>query len=218
MPTRHETTQQYLDRTRREQEARVKAQDAKDMKALALLKRLVKKVVPPAGVDAAWSTQAEADFTSRGEHWRVRRGDDIEVRFWLHGDGETRFRAQGTWRTFERRGIESSFYWIGWDGEIRDIGELVVEQIKRCEERIAYYSTALTIPEVGSTVQPDRLPQLKLTLKKECMLTFPPSGMGTGHIVHTKRPRQTWGVRRATQELEKFFGIEGLWITTFDAD
>jgi hypothetical protein len=143
----------------------------------------------------------------------------IKLTFRPGGDGTTEFKnAEGHWLSFDRCGVESSFYWKAWDykgADPVDIEAVVAEQIARVAKSREYYKTAIKVPDVGFTTSPDGMVKLQRQLITSGYVHFHPSGFGTGYTV-TRAPR--YGARRAKPELEKFFNLSPLYVETFDAD
>jgi hypothetical protein len=143
---------------------------------------------------------------------------DVKIVFDDYGGGHTSFKTPRGWLSFDRRGVEDSFYHrpLFKGDKKRDLNELVTEQLERVRDRQAYYAAAVPIPGIPFTVAPDGVEGLKERLKKGS-LTFTPSGFGTGYVV-SKRPQRGQQSKRATSELETFLGSSPLFVSTFDAD
>jgi hypothetical protein len=146
--------------------------------------------------------------------------ESIKFTFRPGGDGTTEFKNEDHWLSFDRRGVDSSFYWKPFDyekAEQIDIRVVLELQLKRVAERREYSKTAISIPDVGYTTSPEGLVRLKQHLKTKGWVSFYPSGFGTGYVVTRKTPRQ-FGVRRAKPELEKFFEMSPLYVESVDCD
>lgn len=145
--------------------------------------------------------------------------DDIKIEFDQSGSGHTSFKAEnGNWRTFDRVGVDDSFYFFhSWSGKKEDCNQIVKEQLERIEKARAYQKTALQIPSIPFTVAPDELPAMKTRLKQMGYLTFMPAGFGTGYTVAQRRKSPTYA-QRASAALEQFLGCSPLFVSTFDAD
>lgn len=148
----------------------------------------------------------------------------IKFTFLTGGVGRTDFETSAGWRTFDRTGVESSFYWKPWDykgAEKVDMKKVFADQLRRIAERRDYAKTAVKVPEIGYTVAPGSIPELKARLRKSGSISFTPSGFGTGYCVTRRRPSPSamrYGAKRAGKELEKFFGHSPLFIETMDCD
>lgn len=143
----------------------------------------------------------------------------MRMEFRAGGDGTTSFEVAGKgWLTFDRRGVESSFYWKAWDykgAETPDIGAVMIATCERIKQRREYYTSAISIPQIGHTVSPAGKVALIEEIRKIGFRNFMPSGFGTGYTISTKQVRFS---NRAKPELEAFIGITPLYVSTFDAD
>lgn len=146
------------------------------------------------------------------------KSDTIEIKLDQSGCGHTSFLHKGNWLSFDRRGIEDSFYHLPmWDGgDVPDVNVIITEQIERVAEYLKVADTFIQVPDLPFTVTPKRLAELKKQLGSNKSVSFMPSGFGTGYMV---APRKTdRRDKRATQATEDFFGVSPLYISTFDAD
>jgi hypothetical protein len=167
-------------------------------------------------------TQEEETFgySVNSEKWLVfvLKSDTIEMRFSQTGSGTTNFRkSDGAWLTFDRRGVEASFYHQPlWKGDkVKSLNAIVKEQIQRVAERLKYYETALEVPTIPFTISPSRKEDLIKQLRTRGSISFMPSGFGTGYTITTRWVRDS---RPANKKLEAFFGVGSLYVSTFDAD
>lgn len=153
------------------------------------------------------------------EYVLANKKSEITFTFHQGGDGTTSFKTtDGHWRTFDRRGVESSFYWKPWDykGAPKvNLKEMLDEQLQRIAASREYFNTAIIVPEIGFSVSPANLEKLKMTFKNAGYHSFHPSGFGVGYTVSAKPLR--FG-KKASKELMDFFGVAPLYIATFDAD
>lgn len=146
---------------------------------------------------------------------------DIRFEFHPGGDGTTSFKAQdGNWLTFDRRGVDSSFYWRAFDYKgagMPDIKEVIAEQLTRIATSREFQKFALKIPQIGHSISPVGLERLKEEFRKNdtASRSFHPAGFGTGYTVSRTRSRFA---TRATKALEDFIGVSPLYVSTFDAD
>lgn len=149
----------------------------------------------------------------------VNEKDSIEFHFEMGGSGSTKFKvADGSTRTFDRRGVESSFYWKAFDykgAETPVMSEVFTAQLARIAKSREFFKSSVTIPQIGFAVSPDGLDKLKQTLKGKGHQTFTPSGFGTGYILSGKPLRHG---TRATPALEKFVGISPIYVQSMDCD
>lgn len=135
-------------------------------------------------------------------------------------DGSTCFRTKNGVRTFDRRGVDSSFYLTDWDGKVysnEKIKETLEEQLSRALKAIAKQSQSAVVPGLPGdfTLTPDELVNKRKELEKLGYTKFTPAGFGTGYIVQKKKTR--WS-SPAKKELIEFFGMGSLYIETWDHD
>jgi hypothetical protein len=186
----------------------------RDRKGKVALEKFVKRFKCPEGYTAEWVT----DMYGRGDTFKVHNATE-SFSFYVHGDGTTSFdTAQGR-RTFDRRGVESSFYWQKmYDGDKQkyDPNAIITRQLERIGESRARMVTAVAIPEIGFTIQPEELTKLRATLRAGGHRSFAPSGFGTGYVLTTKRTRFS---KVATAALAKFLDVgRTVYVEKFDHD
>lgn len=177
------------------------------------LNAVIEKLVIPAGYTGELLTD-EHDRLG----YRVKNATE-DITFWIDGDGTTTFdTAQGR-RTFDRRGIESSFYWKPlYDGDERDPMAVIPEQLARVAERRAAFVGTVRIPGLpgGHVISPGELTKLRTELNSGGQRSFAPAGMGTGYTVTAKRSR--WS-KPASKELAAFLDVRRpVYVETYDAD
>lgn len=151
--------------------------------------------------------------------WRVSRPDPEKT--WMLEDGAcgvsgtTEFVGdQGSWRTFDRRGVEDSFY----TGSLRDPAEVVKEQLERIEKSREVGKQMISVPNFGWRVHRDALPKIKEKLRNGGSHFFTPSGFGTGYRVSVRRPSHRYGVEKLSAETAAFFDVPVLWAESVDCD
>jgi hypothetical protein len=193
---------------KREEERRQAAQERE-------LIRSQKKFPKLEGFEGMWSR----DRSYGQPVWKmVSQDQSIELIFRPGGDGTTRFTVKGQWRDFDRLGVSSSFYWsdLFKDKVVsEDLKKDIDNQLRMVADKRKFFESAISIPVVGYSVSPEGLENLKKELKSRGFITFTPSGFGTGKIVATKPQR--FG-KVAPKELQDFFGISPLFLSTFDCD
>lgn len=205
--TPQQEQEEYAARYKREQEAA-------ERKGRAALERVVKKFKCPEGYVAEWTK----DMYRGGECFKVHNATE-SFTFYVHGDGSTSFdTAQGR-RTFDRRGVESSFYWqkmYKGDTQKYDPNAIIERQMQRVKESRERMATAVAIPQIGFVMQPDDLEKMRAELKRGGSRSFMPSGFGTGYVLTAKRGRFS---KPVGAELEKFLNVgRPVYVETFDAD
>lgn len=133
----------------------------------------------------------------------------------LVGTGHTTFTtAKGSF-SFDRRGIDDSFYVYQKDTP-DTVSQKLIEQVARVVESRSRHLTAETVPFVNNVITPQAKAEIAAKLKAGKEHTFTPSGFGTAYAVSTKR-RNTYS-RPAPAEMAKFFGVDRLWYDTLDYD
>lgn len=169
------------------------------------LKAFISRVKPPSGFQKKVTTDRHG-YTNISI-----KSDDVEI-IWLisrsysSGDlsgisGTTNFKGpDGKWKTFDRRGIESSFY-----GNVDNPNKDVKEQLERIEERKKKLETMIEIPGWAWKVTPKRLDEIKEKFSKGKSVTFLPRGMGIGYTVSPKRMNQF--STPVPREMSNFFGM-----------
>jgi hypothetical protein len=136
--------------------------------------------------------------------------------------GTTKFKDGGIWYSFDRRGIEDSFYmeqeskkeiadskkrgWYRPESDIHNGGqEMLEKQIKRAKDYMEGQKGKLTVPHYGHRVSPERKEEIKKKILGNGH-TFAPSGMGTAYHVSTRQTSRFDS--KVPAEVAKFFGID----------
>ena len=181
--------------------------------------KLMGTIKIPNGFKAELLMEQGWDKTKRAVY--VLKTDTVEIKFdSAFSSGHTRFKsANGRWHTFDRIGVEDSFYFASLykgDDNAYDVNAIVAEQLARIEKALAAAATAISIPGIPFTVQPARLAAMKEQLAAGKCITFTPSGFGTGYVISKQAPK--WDARRAIRETESFFGVAPLYVRTMDCD
>jgi hypothetical protein len=185
----------------------------------------MKTIKVPAGFTAEFKTESWGFIATKEnvhETFVLVKPDDTKITFDQSGSGHVEYKANGKWYTFDRRGVEDSFYFIAlWKGDTsgkKDLNVLVADQLKRIEAKREYHATAIPVPGLPFTVAPDGVEKLKKQLQTMRTIHFTPSGFGTGYAVSKLRSGYRYGEKRASPELEQFLGHAPLYITTMDCD
>ncbi len=182
----------------------------------ANFKKHVKSITLPEGFTSKFET--ENLWKDEKQEVFVIKADKIEMRFEQSGCGHTNFLIGDTWCSFDRRGVEDSFYHLPmWDDDdTPDLNEIITDQLERIKLAISNHAEAIEVPGIPFTVSPSRYAALKKSLKaKGGRADFMPSGFGSGYTITN---RSVAGSKRASAETEKFFEISPLFISKFDAD
>lgn len=180
------------------------------------LKKMASKFPVPEGFTTEW--RENYDYNGTTAFVMKKEKDGVEFIFRPGGPGTCKFKIGDGWRTFDRCGVDDSFYWKPlFKGDEVNLEETFEELFKRIAKSREFSLTAISVPEIGHSVSPERLTTLKAELNKNGFISFHPSGFGTGYNV-TKKTTRRYGVKRATKALEDFFGVAPLFIETFDCD
>jgi hypothetical protein len=113
------------------------------------------------------------------------------------GIGHTTFTtAKGT-RTFDRTGVEDSFYVHLYDG-VAGVQAKIEGQLKRVGESRERIKGMIDIPGINWLTTPEGKEEITKKLKAGKCHEFRPSGFGTGNVLyHRSRPARTWDKRAA---------------------
>jgi len=134
----------------------------------------------------------------------------------LDCSGHTVFKTErGGWSTFDRRGIEDSFYLGNYSDPPADVSRVIQEQLAKIAVSKETSKKMVKIPGFGYSVHQDELEALKKKLAMGRSHSFTPAGMGTGHRLSTKPSRFATKMPFETAE---FFGVVALYDETFDHD
>ena len=184
-----------------------------EAKNLKELERYVAKLKAPANYVGSWKEDHRGVKTYTLED----AANEVKFTFRPRGGGETQFNTAKGWRTFDRTGVEDSFYWkVLYKGDKpKPFDEILKEQLERIVKSREYATSAISIPGIPFTVSPEGLTKLKEDLKTKGSRSFMPSGFGTGYVLYTRRVAHC---RVAPKELVDFLGVGPIYITTFDAD
>lgn len=135
--------------------------------------------------------------------------------------GRVEFLVAGKWYTYDRRGIDDSFSISRYSNypNVSDVSKAIKDQIKRVAESKERLLNSVTLPAPLASFNKTakEIEAITATLKAGKDYRFNPAGMGTGYIV-TKRKLSGYEGARATAELNKFFGVDDLYIGRYDAD
>jgi hypothetical protein len=182
-------------------------------------------------IDVPKDFEKESDIPEVGKEYPesfetpkiILKNEEVQVEFFItfyKGNldviGTTNYKYNGSWYTFDRRGVENSFYMTTADeskvnyfvcGELiteESVNKMVEVQIAKCKEAVERLSNTLVVPQFGHHVTEERRKEIATKLKKGGCHTFAPSGFGTAHVVSMKRTRWSKPVKK---EVSEFFGI-----------
>jgi hypothetical protein len=130
--------------------------------------------------------------------------------------GHTSFTTSQGVRTFDRTGVEDSFY-LQLADTVEDVLQRFRDQIKRVAESRARIDRSESIPGLGFLATPELKAQVTAELKAGKSHSFTPSGFGTGYRLYTGRQQSRFD-HRAKAETEAFFGVSPIYLQTMDCD
>jgi len=133
----------------------------------------------------------------------------------LRYNGHTNFKTEKGWRSFDRLGVEDSFYSPWNSKELPDPATVIAEQLERIVKAKAADAERVDIPGLPYRINEAGRKERSQALKTRGCTTFTPSGFGTGHTVTTKKTRYGKPLPKATAD---FFGVQALYVETFDHD
>lgn len=149
------------------------------------------------------------------------RTSDIEIQIVMGdmnsysvGDGHTLFDTAKGRMSFDRTGVEDSFY-VDADDTLAAVNAKLQKQINRIAETRARLARSVTVPHYGYNLTPERLAEHQLTLRKGGRVQLAPAGFGTGHTFSMRPSRWAHPCR---DDVNNFFGIGMLFVETFDHD
>lgn len=123
-------------------------------------------------------------------------------------------------RTFDRIGVESSFYFHRTD-TVETVRAKFAEHLTRIATQRERSARSVTVPEIGYSITPATKAQHTAALKSGSSISFSPSGFGTGYtltLASRRRTRLGYGTRMAGTALNEFFGVGALLVETRDCD
>jgi len=132
--------------------------------------------------------------------------------------GHTNFASSKGWRSFDRLGVEDSFY-SPYDAkalkDMPDPSQVIAEQCDRVVKFNEVDARRLDIPGIPYRITPESRVERTAQLKQGKSITFVPSGFGTGLRVSAKRSRHS---KPMSAETAQFFDCPALYVETFDHD
>lgn len=191
------------------------------------VKRMLRDIATPDGFDR--NVHQEPATKWFRAFWVLElTTSDVKVSIDFSGDrtsfalanGHVSFKAPDGWRSYDRYGVEDSFYISNplMDREPGDPIAQTNEVIRRfIEERIpeslARIARSESVPGIPFSVTPEQKVKISKKLRAGQTHSFMPSGFGTGYTLSPKSDRYS----TPDAKLKKFFGV-GVWVSTFDAD
>ena len=154
-------------------------------------------------------------------HLDIPEGDGMTIvlRFWSNNTNpmcSTLYKAKGKTFTFDRIGVDDSFYYE----TIRQLPKQVEEQrerVKAAQERLAN-TESFSLGPVSLMLSPESLQTIVDKLKAGKTHTYHPSGFGTGYYFSTNpKIKNRWDTAKASAQLENLVGAK-VYVSQYDAD
>ena len=154
-------------------------------------------------------------------HLAIPEGEGMTIilRFFPNSDVPyctTNYKAKGKEFTFDRYGVDDSFYYEGLRALPKQIDEQR-ERVKTSQARLAL-TESFNMGPVRLMLSPDALKAIVDKLKSGKTHTYHPSGFGTGYYFSTNpKIRNRYDRAMASPELEKLVG-KTVYVSSYDAD
>jgi hypothetical protein len=154
-------------------------------------------------------------------HLAIPEGEGMTIilRFWDSRDTPmctTNYKAKGKEFTFDRYGVDDSFYFE----TITKLPQQVQEQrerVKASQARLAL-TESFDMGPIRLMLSPEALAAIVTKLKEGKTHTYHPSGFGTGYYFSTNpKVRMRFDTAKASAQLEKLVGAK-VYVSQFDAD
>jgi hypothetical protein len=146
-------------------------------------------------------------------------GDGMEIKMTFSGKGHpycsTIYKAQGTSFSFDRLGVEDSFYFESLDALPKQFMEQL-ERVRAAQHRLAK-STKCNLGPVTLFMTQESIDKMLETLKAGKVHVYHPSGFGTGYQFSIRNISNRYDRAKASKELELLVGHK-VYVTAFDAD
>jgi hypothetical protein len=154
-------------------------------------------------------------------------GITIRVNFWggdikkpvsasnVLASGHVSFTTSKGERTFDRTGVEDSFY-VYWRG-VPAVQAEIEKQITKVAESRTRIDGMVSIPGIPFLINPAEIENTAALIRGNGK-RFLPSGFGTGYYLYSRSKPASRYDGRATVNTEKFFGVSPIWIRHEDCD
>jgi len=128
----------------------------------------------------------------------------------------TNYKAKGKEFTFDRYGVDDSFYYEGLTKLPKQIDEQR-ERVKAAQARLAL-TESFDMGPIRLMLSPETLQAIVTKLKSGKTHTYHPSGFGTGYYFSTNpKIKNRWDTAKASSQLEKLVGAR-VYVSSYDAD
>jgi hypothetical protein len=162
-------------------------------------------------------TTVEEGTGDYGSKYIAFKGNDFDIRLELNGAGHTNFQTIHGSRTFDRYGIDDSFYVDRHSHTVKDVVRIINEEIAKVRASQERAKDQELIPGFGWYTTAKGKQEIIDLLKAGKSKTFTPSGFGTGYRMYTGRCYHQWD-KRAKPETEAYFGVSPIWLESMDCD
>jgi hypothetical protein len=148
-----------------------------------------------------------------GDGMRIEMTFSTKPRAYVHC--ETIYKAAGSEFSFERLGVEASFYFETLEA-LRPTFLEQIERVRKAQQRLAN-STKCNLGPVTLFMTQESIDKMIETLKAGKVHTYHPSGFGTGYQFSIRNISNRYDRAKASKELELLVGHK-VYVTSFDAD
>lgn len=138
--------------------------------------------------------------------------------------GHIHFENDGSWYTFDQCGIDDSFH-ATWSDKPKSyekplaVDAIVADALERVGKSRARGGQAEVPGLPGISIRKTRRDEIERLLRKGVDVDLTPAGMGVGYRLGTTTRRTTpFGWKRAEAKTAKFFGLDRLFVESFDHD
>ncbi len=136
--------------------------------------------------------------------------------------GSTYFENDGSWYSFDQRGIDSSFNATfaakpkSYEHAL-DVDAIIAEQLDRVAKSRSL-GGQVDVPGLpGISIRKTKVDKVKSKLKGGEPVSLTPAGMGVGYRLATRKPRVGWW-QPASSDTAKFFSVPRLFFEAIDHD
>lgn len=160
--------------------------------------------------------QKHARMTMSGGKRRRRPVTKDPHRWCSIANGHTYWHSErgGFWASFDRYGVEDSFY-VMHDTTLDELRAILMEQVARVAKAREVSARSIDVPGLPYSVTPEGKQQIAEKLQKGSSHTWHPRGFGTARRISTRRERESTPL---PEETAAFFGVEQLWMHSYEMD
>jgi hypothetical protein len=183
---------------------------------LGSVEAFLKTLATPEGFERTDIARGQYSLHGDGDPAVEFTGDGVTVAIvmwdvdsdWSVGSGHVTFTTALGRKTFDRRGVEDSFYVEAGD-TAAEVAARIAERLKDVAESRARLSRSETVPGLPGkwSVTPERKAEIAAKLKDGREHEFRPSGFGQGVLI-TRGQRMRYSTRLPAETMA-FFGLTG---------